>query len=173
MSSTCYAPCTCHATCLVLFEAGVLIRGAAGSGKSSLALALLDRGAQEGFHASLVGDDRIGLERHHGRIVARGHPALAGLVELRGLGLLRAASRAEAAIVRLVVDLVEALPRLPDAGPAPADLLGVAIPVLVLDRSMRAAGLGPRLVLDTLAQQGSVALRTHSPAVSRGACGAM
>lgn len=130
----------------------MLIRGEAGAGKSSLALVLIDRARQQGLYAALVGDDRIGLERHHGRLVARSHPALAGLVEVRGLGLVPAPGVAQAAIVRLVVDLVESLPRLPPAPSPPADLLGLALPRLMLDRSMRASGLAPRLVLDALGE---------------------
>lgn len=157
---------TVHATCLVLGEAGILIRGESGAGKSSLALALLDRARQEGGYGALVGDDRIGLTRHHGRIVARGHPALRGLIEIRGMGLVRASPLADAAVIRLVVDLVGTLPRLPDTPLDPVDILGVAIRRIMLDRSIRDCALAPGLVLDALITRASVAPRTHLRTVS-------
>ncbi|MHC2017879.1 HPr kinase/phosphorylase [Methylobacterium sp. CM6247] len=157
---------TIHATCLVMGEAGLLIRGESGAGKSSLALALLDRAIQNGSYAALVGDDRIGLDRHHDRIVAHGHPALHGLIEVRGLGLARALPLADAAVIRLVVDLVETLPRLPEAPVNSVDLIGVAIRRIMLDRSIRDRGLAPGIVIDTLFEQASVAPWTHLSTVS-------
>ncbi|MFD0936192.1 HPr kinase/phosphorylase, partial [Methylobacterium trifolii] len=101
---------TVHATCIVVGEAGVLIRGEAGAGKTSLALALIDCVTGTGRFAALVGDDRIRLERHDGRLVARPHPAVAGLAEIRGFGI-AATDWLPAAVLRLVVDLVAAAPR--------------------------------------------------------------
>ena len=158
---------TVHASCVLLGEAGVLVRGAAGAGKSSLCLALLDRAALEGRHARLVGDDRIRIEARHGRLVARPHPALAGLVEIRGHGIRRLAAFAEAAVLRLVVDLVEAGERLPAAAPATACLLGLALPRLALERHQ------PReyLIREALREAGAdgVAMRTHPAALVPGA----
>lgn len=141
---------TIHATAVSLAGAGLLIRGESGAGKSTLALLLLDRAATLALPAALVGDDRIRLMREGADLVARPHPALDGTLEVRGLGLCRALVAAGAAPVRLVVDLVARVPRLPES-PAPAMLLGLAVPRLVLDRRMLRAGLGPRLVLDALA----------------------
>ena len=126
---------TVHATCLVLGEDGVLLRGASGAGKSSLCLALLDEADRAGLHARLVGDDRICLARHHGRIVARPHPALAGLIEIRGAGIRRLAHSAEAAVIRLVVDLVDERPRLPGDGPNTTGILGLDLAYLILERA--------------------------------------
>ncbi|GJE17314.1 HPr kinase/phosphorylase [Methylobacterium marchantiae] len=157
---------TIHATCIVYREAGILIRGEAGAGKSSLALSLLDRARQDGSYAALVGDDRIGIQHCHGRVVARCHRALHGLIEIRGLGLVPQSSLADAAIVRIVVDLVETLPRLPNASPDTTDLLGKTIRRIMLDRSIRDSGLAPGIILDILFGRGSVAPRTHLGAVS-------
>jgi len=143
-------PESVHATALVLGGSGVLIRGASGAGKSTLALLLLDRAATLALPAALVGDDRVCLARAGGHLLARPHPALGGTFEVRGIGLCRAVAVAEAAPVRLVVDLVARTPRLPEP-PSPALLLGLAVPHLVLDRRTLRAGLGPRLVLDALA----------------------
>ncbi len=157
---------TVHASCVLLDEAGVLIRGASGSGKSALCLTLLDRFFSEGRHGRLVGDDRVLLEAHHGRVVARPHPALAGLIEIRGLGIRRLAAHAPAARLRLVVDLVEAGERLPAEAETTALLLGVALPRLSLEP------LHPREYLIREALAGSagagVAMRTHPAALVPG-----
>ena len=152
---------TVHASCVLLDEAGVLIRGPSGLGKSALCLALLDRFFLEGRHARLVGDDRIRLAAHHGRLVARPHPALAGLIEIRGLGLRRLVTHAPAAVLRLVVDLVAEAQRLPDASDT-AELLGVAVPRLTLEPRH------PREYLIREALRAGVAMRTHPAALVPG-----
>jgi HPr kinase/phosphorylase len=68
-----------HASCAARDGAGVLLLGPTGSGKSDLTLRLLDRGFM------LVADDRVEIDEG----VARPPPALAGLLEVRGLGILR------------------------------------------------------------------------------------
>ncbi|MGZ3349538.1 MAG: serine kinase, partial [Xanthobacteraceae bacterium] len=72
---------TVHASAVLAGARAVLIRGPAGAGKSRLALALIDA-AQAGLlpFARLVGDDRVHLEPHHGRLVVRPAPPLAGLI---------------------------------------------------------------------------------------------
>ncbi|GJD72377.1 HPr kinase/phosphorylase [Methylobacterium goesingense] len=152
-----------HASCVAVDGAGILIRGASGSGKSSLALLLLDRVDAARGNAGLVGDDRVGLTREGERILARPHPALGSRIEVRGLGLVPAAKTLTDAPVHLVVDLVEACPRLPDAPMQGVTLLGFARPGLVLDRAMLRAGLGPRLVLDALAGCPGVARMPQDP----------
>ena len=100
----------------------MLIRGASGSGKSALGLELLAHGA------GLVADDRTELSVEGGRVVARCPPAIRGLIEARGVGLLRA-EVLEAAVVALVVDLDRSEPeRLPPW--REAELLGVPLPCL-------------------------------------------
>ncbi len=156
------AAVTVHASCVLLDEAGVLVRGPAGSGKSSLCLALLDRAGLAGRHAALVGDDRIRLVAHHGRLVARPHPALAGLIEIRGHGIRRLVVPAEAALVRLVVDLVDTAERMP-AGPIATErLLGVDLPRLSLAPDQ------PREYLIRATLEAGVAVRTHPAALVPG-----
>lgn len=92
-----------QATCVAIGGRGVLIEGAPGSGKSSLALALIDRGAV------LVGDDGVLLEQRAGRLWALPHPNIAGLLELRNVGLL--AYPCAPAPLALVLQLDDAAPR--------------------------------------------------------------
>ncbi|HEX9808172.1 MAG TPA: HPr kinase/phosphatase C-terminal domain-containing protein [Alphaproteobacteria bacterium] len=116
-----------HGTCVRIGDAGVLLRGGPGSGKSDLALRLIEDGAR------LVADDRVRLRRAGGRILASAPPALAGLLEVRGLGIVRLAparTAAEAPLA-LVADLVApgaALERLPE--PATTAVLDAALPLL-------------------------------------------
>ena len=98
-------PAAIHATALVLGEAGILIRGPSGAGKSALARALIAAGRQNRLFARLVGDDRILLLEAGGRLIARPHPAISGLIEARGRGIL-AISHEPAAELHGVVDLV-------------------------------------------------------------------
>ncbi|MEA2839909.1 MAG: hypothetical protein QOF41_1239 [Methylobacteriaceae bacterium] len=93
-----------HATALAIGEAGLLIRGRSGSGKSRLTLELLEEAGRRGLFARLVGDDRVAIARRGGRLIARGHPRIAGQIESRGDGILELAHE-EAVVIRLVVDL--------------------------------------------------------------------
>lgn len=91
---------TIHASAVLVGDRGILIRGPSGSGKSQLALSLL----QAAPFARLVGDDRILLEAVHGRLLMRPAPALQGLIEIRGLGV-RSVLFEPVAVAHLVVDL--------------------------------------------------------------------
>ena len=112
-----------HATCVALPEGGVLLRGVSGAGKSDLALRLIDSGAR------LVADDRTELSRGGDRLIARAPATIVGLIEVRGVGILRLSPDqiAPEATVVLIVDLVDAagVERLPDA--TREDLLGVSL----------------------------------------------
>jgi len=114
-----------HATCIAVDGHGVLLRGAAGSGKSDLALRLIDGGAQ------LVADDQVVLARRGANVIASAPVSLHGLIEIRGLGIMRMDAATEARIA-LVADMAEphAAPRLPDR--RHCDLDGVAIAWLAL-----------------------------------------
>jgi serine kinase of HPr protein (carbohydrate metabolism regulator) len=114
---------TLAASAIVYHGAGILIRGAPGSGKSTLALMLIDDGGR------LVGDDRVHLGACHGRIIASGHGAVHGLIELRGRGLVERPFE-PSAIVRLVVDCLapDRLERLPAPETLATTLLNVRLP---------------------------------------------
>ncbi len=108
-------PATVHASAVLVGARAVLIRGPSGAGKSRLALELLDAARVGRLRfARLVGDDRVHLESANGRLLVRPAQPLAGLIELRGVGLLRR-DYEPCAVVGLVVDLdaVDAQ-RLPD-----------------------------------------------------------
>jgi serine kinase of HPr protein (carbohydrate metabolism regulator) len=94
-----------HASVVLVGARAVLIRGPAGAGKSRLALALLQGGLFP--FARLVADDRTYVEAAHGRLLARPAPELAGLIEVRGLGI-RRLPHEPVAVVALVVDLAAA-----------------------------------------------------------------
>jgi HPr kinase/phosphorylase len=96
---------TVHASAVLVGRRAVLIRGPAGAGKSRLALALL-QAADAGIlrFARLVADDRAHLDAAHGRLLVRPAPALAGLIEVRGLGI-RQVPFEPVAVVGLVLDL--------------------------------------------------------------------
>lgn len=129
-----------HASCAVLGEDGILIRGPAGSGKSTLVRDLLGLGAISGVFAALVGDDRVTLTQRHGRLVAAPHPALAGLLEIRGLGVQPVDATVPSAVLRLVVDLGGCAPRMPEEGAETIRLQGVALPRMVLSPDPGRAG---------------------------------
>jgi len=119
---------------------GVLLRGPSGSGKSDLALRLIEEGAV------LVADDQVVLSREGRRILASPPETLAGLLEVRGLGILRFPHEAPAP-VGLVVDLVEPdrVERLPD--PATVDMLEISLPLHVLSAREATASLKVRLAM--------------------------
>lgn len=100
---------------------GVLILGASGSGKSRLALALIAEGAQ------LVADDQVFLARSDDALFARAPRSIEGLIEVRGLGILRVAFRRLARLV-LAVDMDAEPARLPQPHSRP--LVGAALPCL-------------------------------------------
>jgi serine kinase of HPr protein (carbohydrate metabolism regulator) len=124
-----------HATALVIGEAGILIRGPSGAGKSRLALELIAEASRRGLFAQLVGDDRVAIEARGGRLIARGHPTIAGQIESRGEGIVDLAYESSV-VIRLVLDLggeaARSPPRLPRPG-AQTSLSGVFIPQLSLD----------------------------------------
>lgn len=111
-----------HASCVSLAGRGVLIRGASGSGKSVLALELMARGAE------LVADDQSAVSRVGNCLFAKAPNAIAGLIEARGVGILRADHVAWAQL-NVIVNLDHlATDRLPRH--QKAELLGCALPVL-------------------------------------------
>jgi serine kinase of HPr protein (carbohydrate metabolism regulator) len=116
-----------HATGLVLDGTGLILRGPSGSGKSLLALDLLDQWQARGLPALLVSDDRVEIVAEHGELTMRPAPNIAGLIELRGRGIVRRPF-ATAAKLHLVIDLVETLERMLEEDVLVTELGGVTLP---------------------------------------------
>ncbi|HEY0301132.1 MAG TPA: HPr kinase/phosphatase C-terminal domain-containing protein [Rhizomicrobium sp.] len=127
-----------HATCIrvaragrafgVPAAAGILILGKSGAGKSDLALRLIALGAV------LVSDDRTDLAVTRGRLVASAPRTIAGLLEVRGVGIVKV-PHATRATVSLVVELTDKVPRLPEretyTPPPPLRLAATSCPRLL------------------------------------------
>jgi hypothetical protein len=128
-----------HASAVLVGARAVLIQGAAGAGKSRLALSLLHAAAQGLIpFARLVADDRAHIEAAHGRLLVRPAEALAGLIEVRGLGIRRVPYE-PVAMVGVVVELgASDAERLPAGTLAPAVLARIELPRLAV-----AAGADP------------------------------
>jgi HPr kinase/phosphorylase len=118
-----------HASAVKVGDRAVLIRGPSGAGKSRLAFDLILAGrAGQLPQGILVGDDRVRLDTGAGQLWVRPVEELAGLIEIRGLGIRRCAFAAEA-IVGLVVDLAAMdAARLPAPEAVFVDIFGVKIP---------------------------------------------
>jgi len=122
-----------HASAVLVGARAALIRGPSGAGKSRLALELIEA-ARAGalLFARLVADDRVHVDAAGGRLLARPAEALAGLIEVHGVGLLRMAHE-PSALVGLVVDLAAAdATRLPDADQRNAEIEGIFVPRLAV-----------------------------------------
>jgi HPr kinase/phosphorylase len=124
---------TVHASAVLAGARAVLIRGPSGSGKSRLALSLIEAaGGGTLRFARLIGDDRVYLEAADGRLLVRPAQALAGLIEIRGVGI-RKLPYEPSAVVGLVVDLAAAdAERLPDTERQYAVIAGVTLPRLAV-----------------------------------------
>jgi HPr kinase/phosphorylase len=139
-------PKSIHATCVALGLEGVLLLGESGSGKSDLALRLIDGGAR------LVADDRTELFLQRGLLCARAPRAIAGLMEVRGLGIVAMPFRKDVA-VRLAVRLSGPFERLPDPRffIPPGELeMTRPVPLLFLDARAASAPARIRLALKAL-----------------------
>lgn len=137
-----------HGTCLARRGRCVLLRGASGSGKSDLALRFLDRFAD----AWLIADDRVLLEARDGALYPAAPAPLHGLLEVRGLGLVRRAVPARDAVppLALIVDLdtPDAIARI--AEPRTDSLHGVTLPLVALAPFEGSAPLKLALALETI-----------------------
>lgn len=123
---------TVHASAVLAGARAVLIRGPSGSGKSRLALAVIEaaRAGRLPF-ARLVADDRAHLSPASGRLLVRPAAALAGLIEMRGIGIVRIAHE-PCAVVGIVVDLGAGAERMPAAEQQHAVIEGITLPRLAV-----------------------------------------
>ena len=116
---------TLHACCVAVNGRAVLIAGRSGSGKSDLALRLIDRGA------SLVSDDYTMLRRVNGKLLASAPSTIVGKMEVRGVGILSFDNVTDAQVC-LFVDLDGDVERLPEKQEA-RTVAGVGLPVLAIN----------------------------------------
>lgn len=123
----------------------VLISGSSGSGKSDLALRLLDRGF------TLVSDDQTIVRREGDRLIAAAPPAIAGKLEIRGIGIIDMESVSDLPIA-LLVELTSDIQRLPDEN-RERPLLGVRLPLVSIDAMAASAASKVSLALDRLGLQ--------------------
>lgn len=117
---------TVHGSSVMIEGRGVLIRGQSGAGKSDLALRLIDRGA------TLLADDYTQIEREGDAIFGSAPETVAGLIEVRGLGLVPM-PHGQSAQIALVIQLIDTPPeRHPDPLPT-CKLCGLSLPLLMLN----------------------------------------
>jgi serine kinase of HPr protein (carbohydrate metabolism regulator) len=123
---------TIYASAVLVGAGAILIRGPAGAGKSRLAFELIEAATNGRLpFARLVADDRVHVTAAHGRLVARAPASLAGLIEIRGIGICRLPHE-PMAVVRLVVDLGTAAERMPQAAAMETVIDGIRLPRLAV-----------------------------------------
>jgi len=133
---------TLHASTVAMGGRAVLITGSSGSGKSDLALRLLDRGF------ALVSDDRTIVKRDGDRLIASAPPNIAGKLEIRGIGIVYM-DQTDDMPVALVVELTSDIERLPDDSRERL-ILGVKVPLVTIDAMTASAPSKVALALDRM-----------------------
>ena len=131
-----------HASCVAAASDGVLILGASGQGKSDLALRLIDRGA------ALVADDRCDVWQEGGALWCRPPAALAGKIEIRGIGIVERPWTAPARLA-LAVRLADRYDRMPPANEVEM-VAGRALPALRLSAFEASAPIKVMIALERL-----------------------
>ena len=133
---------TVHASAVAMDGRAVLISGPSGSGKSDLALRLLDRGF------TLVSDDQTLVRRDGDRLIATAPANIAGKIEIRGIGIVEMETVSDVPVA-LLVDLTSEIQRLPDEN-RERPVLGVPLPLVTVDAMTASAASKVALALDRL-----------------------
>lgn len=132
---------TLHASSVSIDGRAVLIEGLSGSGKSDLALRLIDRGA------ALVSDDYTIVRRVDGRLLASAPPNITGVCEVRGVGLVAMHFESDVPVA-LIVSTAELVERLPEVGPMRI-IAGVTIPTAMIAPLEASAPIKVEMLLKT------------------------
>ncbi len=138
-----------HGTCVALGARAALLRGPSGAGKSDLALRFLSLPGEGNDRPALVADDQVWVAPNgRGRLAVSAPAAIAGKIEVRGLGIMRVPSLEEAELT-LVCDLVatKEVPRMPPHPLERAVIAGVPLPLLKLEPFEASAPLKLKLAL--------------------------
>ena len=133
---------TLHASTVALDGRAVLISGPSGSGKSDLALRLLDRGF------SLVSDDQTIVRKAGDQLLAAAPPTIHGKLEIRGIGIVEMDSVGDIPVA-LIVELTSDIQRLPDDS-RERPILGISVPLISVDAMTASAASKVALALDRL-----------------------
>ena len=133
---------TVHASAVAVDGRAVLITGPSGSGKSDLALRLLDRGF------TLVSDDQTIVKKDGEKLLATAPPTIAGKLEIRGIGVIDV-ERVENVPVALLIELTSHIQRLPDDS-RERPILGVKLPLITIDAMTASAPSKVALALDRM-----------------------
>jgi len=133
---------TVHASTVATGRRAVLLSGPSGSGKSDLALRLIDRGF------TLVSDDQTIVRREGDRLIAKAPPTIAGKLEVRGLGIVEMETVTDVPIA-LFVELTSDIERLPDEN-RERSILGVELPLISIDARTASAPSKVALALDRM-----------------------
>lgn len=155
MNTSAADPVNVHASCVALTCAerslGVLLMGASGCGKSSLALSLIDlpgsgTGSGVAITARLVSDDQVLLTEVDGDLMASAPEAISGLLEVRGIGIVQVQTAISPVRVALVVSHLAAADqdRMPDA--CEIELAGCSLPLHKIDFSNVSAATHVRVL---------------------------
>ena len=138
---------TLHASTVAIDGRAVLITGPSGSGKSDLALRLLDHGF------ALVSDDQTIVRRDGARLIASAPPSIAGKLEVRGIGIVDV-EHDDDVPVALLVELTSDIQRLPDDA-RERPVLGLSLPIVSIDAMTTSAASKVALALDRLGLKSS------------------
>ena len=131
-----------HATAVALDGRAVLISGPSGSGKSDLALRMLDRGFV------LVSDDRTIIRKEGTRLIASAPETIKGKLEVRGVGIVEMEHQNNLPVA-LVVELTRDIRRMPDEN-RERMILGIAIPLVNIDAMTASAPSKVAVALDRI-----------------------
>ncbi len=136
---------TVHASSVAIDGRAVLISGPSGAGKSDLTLRLIDRGF------TLVSDDQTVVRCDGDRLIASAPPAIAGKLEIRGIGIMEMQTLSDVPVA-LMVELTGDIQRFPDEN-RERPLLGVPLPLVSIDAMAASAASKVALALDRLGLQ--------------------